>query len=136
MFAMANNHRTRNNGTSWLYFEDMAKEYGLEFLQTASSQEALDWMNEKDNALIVCSMPAGSWTNGGHFILIWRVDENNIAYVNDPNSIEDEKTQVPYDSISEHCRQYFCFNKTVSSNLTEKYSFLFNNFFIRFKILI
>jgi hypothetical protein len=29
---LENNHRTRSNGTSWAYFEDMANEYDLEFL--------------------------------------------------------------------------------------------------------
>ena len=32
IYALENNHRTRSNGTSWAYFEDMANEYDLEFL--------------------------------------------------------------------------------------------------------
>ena len=55
------------------YFEDMANEYDLEFLQTASSVEALEWMNTQEDPLVICSMGPGLWTREGHYIVLWDV---------------------------------------------------------------
>ena len=110
IFALANNHRTRYDGTSWGYFEDMANEYDLEFLQTASSVEALEWMNEKEDPLVICSMGRGLWTSEGHYILLWNVD-NNIAHINDPASTNKKRTENSYKLMASQCKQYFCFNK-------------------------
>lgn len=110
VYAMENNHRTRYDGTSWLYFKDMANEYDLEFLQTASSVEALEWMNTQEDPLIVCSMGPGLWTTEGHFILLWDID-NGIAYINDPNSTKETRIKNSYKLMSSQCDQYFCFNK-------------------------
>lgn len=110
IYALENNHRTRSNGTSWAYFEDMANEYDLEFLQTASSVEALEWMNMKDDPIIICSMGPGLWTSNGHYIVLWDV-KGNTAYINDPNSTDKEKIKNKYNRLSSQCRQYFCFNQ-------------------------
>lgn len=110
MYALANNHRTRYKGTSWGYFEDMANEYELEFLQTASSSEALDWITNKEDALVICSMWPGLWTSSGHFILLWDV-KDGIAYINDPNSTEENRLINKFDYMASQTRQYFCFNK-------------------------
>lgn len=110
-YALENNHRTRNQGTSWGYFEDVAKEYDLEFFQTSSSKEALEWMENRDDALIICSMRRGLWTSGGHYILLWNV-EDGIAYINDPNSTKKSHIENSYSYMASQCRQYFCFNKT------------------------
>ena len=85
IYAVENHHRTSGNGTSWGYFGEMANEYDLEFIQTASSVEALEWMNTQEDPLVICSMGPGLWTRQGHFIVLWNV-ENGIAYINDPAS--------------------------------------------------
>ena len=111
MFALANKHRTREDGTSWLYFEDMANEYDLEFLQTASSTEALKWIKSKEDALVICSMKSGFWTRKGHFILLWDVNKKGVAYINDPATLEKSKSVNSYNFMASQCRQFFCFNK-------------------------
>ena len=110
IYAMENNHRTRNDGTSWEYFEDMANEYDLEFLQTASSVEALEWMKTQEDPLVICSMGPGLWTQEGHYILLWDV-QDGIAHINDPMSTEEKRTENSYKYMASQCKQYFCFNK-------------------------
>ena len=110
IFALKNNHRTRYDGTSWTYFEDMANEYDLEFLQTASSVEALEWMNTQEDPLVICSMGPGLWTRQGHFIVLWDV-ENGVAHINDPASTSQPRTENSYKYMASQCKQYFCFNK-------------------------
>lgn len=115
IFALENNHRTRYDGTSWAYFEDMANEYDLEFLQTASSVEALEWMNTQEDPLVICSMGPGLWTSAGHFILLWDV-ENGVAHINDPASTKQSRTENSYNYMASQCKQYFCFNKETLPN--------------------
>jgi hypothetical protein len=110
IFALENNHRTRYDGTSWAYFQDMAQEYDLEFLQTASSVEALEWMNTQEDPLVICSMGPGLWTSAGHFIVLWDV-EDGIAHINDPASTKQSRTENSYNYMASQCKQYFCFNK-------------------------
>lgn len=100
-----------SKGTGWDYFEQMAKEYNLEYLQTNSAQTAKQWMAEKNNPLIICSMKRGLWTNGGHFILLWNIDENDNVCINDPASIKQERMFNTFYKLSSQCKQYFCFNQ-------------------------
>ena len=118
-FSVKNNHRTRNQGTSWTLFSDAAEKYDIEFYQTASSVEAKEWMKNNPNGLIICSMKKGNWTNGGHFILLWKIDEEDNVYINDPNSIEKNRLFNNFKNLSSQCKQYFCFNK--KNNLSEIY---------------
>lgn len=111
-YALTNNYRTYNDGTSWAYFKDIANKYELDFLQTSSSKEALQWMETQDNPLIICSMGRGHWTKRGHFILLWDV-EDGIAYINDPASTKETRTKNSYKYMASQCKQYFCFNKTI-----------------------
>ena len=134
IFALENNHRTRYGGTSWGYFQDMAQEYDLEFLQTASSVEALEWMNTQEDPLVICSMKPGLWTRSGHFILLWKV-EDGIAYINDSASTKPERLENSYKYMASQCKQYFCFNKepipetiiTTEHNVFNKYCYMLLN---------
>ena len=110
IYAVENHHRTSGNGTSWGYFGEMANEYDLEFVQTASSVEALEWMNTQEDPLIICSMGPGLWTKQGHFIVLWDI-ENGIAHINDPASTSQPRTENSYEYMASQCKQYFCFNK-------------------------
>lgn len=109
-FAVENYHRTRSNGTSWAFFEDVANEYDLDFKQTASSVEALEWMNTKEDPLIICSMGPGLWTRQGHFIVLWDV-EDGVAHINDPASTKPERETNSFKKVASQCKQYFCFEQ-------------------------
>ena len=109
-YALKNGYRTRYDGTSWGYFKHMANKYDLEFLQTASSVEALEWMKTKEDPLIICSMGPGLWTSYGHYILVWDIVDNQ-AFINDPASTKPERLQNSYKKLASQCKQYFCFNR-------------------------
>jgi hypothetical protein len=123
-FALENNYRTARQGTSWLYFSAMADEYDLEFLQTASSKEALEWMKTKEDPLVICSMTPGLWTSRGHYILLWNV-EDGVAHINDPASEKQERIENLYKYMASQCKQYFCFNKSSFNNELCANSFMY-----------
>ena len=127
-FSLENNHRTSYQGTSWRFFEGMADEYNLDFMQTGSASEAYNWMTTQSNPLVICSMRPGIWTNGGHFILVWKIlpEQNDEVYINDPNSMKQHKTVNKWYNVRNQCKQYFCFNY-IKPALTPELMVLINN---------
>lgn len=118
-YSLYNGYRTSSEGTAWGFFESVAKEYDLDFMQTSSSSEALKWMESKEDPLIVCSMGPGNWTSAGHFILLWDV-KDGVAYINDPASESKSRTENSFKYMASQCKQYFCFDKTREVKVSEK----------------
>lgn len=98
--------RTRNTGTAWAAFKWTADKFGLKFLQTSSLAKAEKWM--QNGGYCVCSMKAGYWTTGGHYICAWRYDDKYM-YANDPASATRKRQKLA--DFKAECRQYFCFMK-------------------------
>lgn len=110
-YSLSKGCRTSYEGTSWALFNIAAEDYDLEFYQTGSSQEALNWLNNKEDALVICSMGPGLWTSGGHFILVWQVVDGKV-YINDPaTNTRQDRLYNSFNYMAGQCKQYFCFNK-------------------------
>ncbi|MFD1953749.1 C39 family peptidase [Paenibacillus thailandensis] len=85
-YAVANGYRTANSGTAWGFFASIAKQYGLEVIQTGSLDQVLVALAA--GKLVVASMRPGHFTGGGHFILLVDVNQSdgvNWIDVLDPN---------------------------------------------------
>lgn len=107
--AVANGFRTANSGTAWGFFKFCANKYGAsKFIQTTSFATAEAAI--KDGAYIVCSMKPGLWTNGGHYICWWWVDDTYV-YVNDPASAKAARAKAKKNLMKDQCKQYFIFYK-------------------------
>lgn len=107
--VVANGYRTTNSGTAWGFFKFCANKYGAsKFIQTtafATAEAAI-----KDGAYVVCSMKPGLWTNGGHYICWWWVDDTYV-YVNDPASAKAARAKAKKNLMKDQCKQYFIFYK-------------------------
>ena len=129
--ALKGNHRTLQDGTSWIFFKDIADIYNLEYLQTASAKEAKEWMETKEDALIICSMGQGLWTSEGHFVVLWKV-KDKMAYINDPASTATYRNVNYFSVLSSQCAQYFCYNQNIEkTKLYHAINQVFENNFIR-----
>ncbi|MFD1954311.1 C39 family peptidase [Paenibacillus thailandensis] len=85
-YAVENGYRTANSGTAWGFFSSIAKQYGLEVIQTGSLDQVLVALAA--GKLVVASMRPGHFTGGGHFILLVDVNQSdgvNWIDVYDPN---------------------------------------------------
>jgi ABC-type bacteriocin/lantibiotic exporter with double-glycine peptidase domain len=102
--------RTANNGTEWEFFKHVADRYGLKFKQTSSTDETVKALQE--NALVVCSMGRGYFTQHGHYILAYEYRNGNI-YVNDPASTT--RTSGTVQLFKAQSKQYFIFYKPLSA---------------------
>lgn len=110
-YAVENGYRTYNSGTAHGFFGSMAKKYNIEYLDTYSSAEAFEWMKTKTDPLIICSMGPGLWTNNGHFILVWDIDENSNVYINDPASTQEYRIKNSFTNLTNSSKRYFCFDQ-------------------------
>jgi len=105
-FIVQNGYRTYNNGVDWSFFKFAAEYYKLNFKQTFSTDDVIQAL--KMNALVVASMGKGYFTNFGHYIMLWGLDENNKQIlVNDPNSTT--RTHASYNIFRSQASCYFIF---------------------------
>ncbi len=89
-----NGYYVHNEGTSWTYFGDIADEYDVECTQTGVSEENIISALEDDKPVIM-SMGPGTFTRGGHFIVLTGLNDDGTISVADPNS--EVRSQTNYD---------------------------------------
>ena len=99
--------RTANSGTEWEFFGKVAAKYDIPFKQSGNTKEAVEAL--KSGAYVICSMKAGKFTKGGHYILGWDFKDNNII-VHDPASTAYERTYGDIRTFEIQCKQYFIFD--------------------------
>ncbi len=81
--AVNNGHRTKDNGTAWSFFPFIGGIYGMSCQATTDMNTLKSGL--ANGGLAVCSMGAGYWTSGGHYICVWKYDGSTV-YANDPAS--------------------------------------------------
>lgn len=108
-YSVSRGYRTKNSGTSWSFFKDVAQKFGAsKFVQTSSYATAAAALS--DGALVVVSVKKSRWTNGGHFICWWKVDDKYV-YIADPASASSSRAKAPWSELKAAAKQYFIFYK-------------------------
>ena len=107
--------RTVNQGTSWTFFRNIAERYNLDMVQTSSLASAVSAVRE--GSLVACSMTAGFFTSGGHFVLAYGATEKELL-VHDPANRN--KTKASFDVFRKECIQYFIFTKKGKKEMPKK----------------
>ena len=103
--AMKWGDRTKDSGTAWSFFKRVAEHYGIQKFVQSSSWPALTACLDA-GGYAVCSMGAGYWTKGGHYICVWKYD-GKYVYANDPASSTRKKQAIG--DFKNQRKQYFCF---------------------------
>lgn len=103
--AMQWGDRTYSSGTAWSFFKHIADHFKFAKMVQSSGLAALKACLDA-GGYVVCSMGAGYWTKGGHFICAWKYDSTYI-YCNDPAS-STRKKQDATDFMKQR-KQFFCF---------------------------
>lgn len=104
-FSLKKGCRTNNEGTAWAFFPKVADEYGFSKYKKATSLADLKACLDT-GGYAVASMAKGYWTNGGHYICIWKYD-NTYIYANDPASSTRKKQKL--DQFMKERKAFFCF---------------------------
>ena len=97
-FACSNNYCSAS-GTSWSYFEAAGKKYGLKVktIEKSDSGEVLTSLNRGDS-LVIALMNKGTFTTGGHFIVLISTDGDKVA-IQDPASRERSKNTYSFKNV-------------------------------------
>lgn len=105
--AKANGYRTKNSGTKGSYFKFLATQYKVaKYVQTSS------WATMQaclaDGGYVAVNVKKSKWTNGGHYMVIWKDDGKNV-YICDPGSSKSERAQGTYAEMKAAAHQFYCF---------------------------
>ena len=105
--AMAWGDRSYSSGTNWSFFKHIADEYRFgNYLKSSSVSDLKHCLDT--GGYVVASMGKGYWTNGGHYICVWKYDDTYV-YANDPASSKRTKQKIS-DFMKER-KAFFCFWK-------------------------
>lgn len=120
-WAQLSGYKIKDVGTSHGYFTPAAARYGLtcKVIEGATHyhkpsapqhKKALDAIAAGTN-LVIASMGPGTWTKGGHFVLVYDIDvANNIVYINDPASTAANRTKGNYKTFCNEVKLYWIIN--------------------------
>lgn len=97
-WSMAHGYKAKGNGTYYAYFAPQFEAFGIKCWQLSWTnayhnpqakvhQQALDYL--KQGYYLIALMKAGTWTTGGHFIVVWWADDK--IRINDPASTKDKR---------------------------------------------
>lgn len=83
-WSMAHGYKAKGNGTYYAYFAPQFEAFGIKCWQLSWTnayrnpkakvhQQALDYL--KQGYYLIALMKAGTWTTGGHFVVVWWADD-------------------------------------------------------------
>ena len=95
-----------NSGSKYKTLATVAKEYGINVVETSNNQEVINALASK-NSLVIVLMGPGTFTTGGHYIVLTGVDSNGNVSVADPGSRKrTEKKWYSFNTIVEQRKTY------------------------------
>lgn len=96
-YSMNQGFYTTGAGTDWSFMTYAASQYGLRAKELGLDENVMKQYLDQ-GCPIICSMRAGDFTTGGHFIVLYGYDENGFM-VNDPNSMERSSRRWDFDTL-------------------------------------
>lgn len=130
-------YRSPNNGTYWSAYRAIADEFNIEYKETSNFEVMIE--NLKNNNYVIASVGNGLFTTGGHYIVIYGIDEENLK-IYDPYlyagkfETSTRKGKVLVNGNTVYCslnnfkkyanyKQFFCYkydsNKVDTNNSTD-----------------
>ena len=132
-WSIRHGYKALNQGTYYSYFVPQLKAYGIQCKQMLGSRV----LNQPQHPIheqvkqylsqgyyVIALMGPGTWTKGGHFVLVWDWDSN--VRINDPASTKAERLNGDPETFRREVRMYWLvdareFNKEEAEVVTYKY---------------
>ena len=113
-YSMENGYYVMGTGTAWALLEAMPAEYGIKVTQPSKTEQNMK--NELDaGGVIICSMKAGDFTDGGHFVVIYGYDEDGFL-INDSNCVARSREKWPYSALKKQLKNIWVYHKAQNGN--------------------
>ena len=117
-WAQSHGYKATGNGTYQSYFVGHCKSVGLECEKLNST--SIQYMYAKDaekyhqaahnyvddGYLVICLMGPGNWTKGGHYIL-WYSNDGDDVLINDPASTKSTRLRNKFSLLKDEVRVYW-----------------------------
>ena len=132
-WSIRHGYKALNQGTYYSYFKPQMAAYGIDCQQLLSARI----LNKPNHPIhdkvkdylamgyyVIALMGPGTWTKGGHFVLVW--DWGSKVRINDPASARSERLNGDTDTFRREVRNYWLvdarqFNKEEAEVVTYKY---------------
>lgn len=101
-YSMKKGHYVAGAGTAWSLFTELPPLYGVGVDEPGTAEMELKKALDGEKVLI-CSMQAGDFTAGGHFVVIYGYDEDGFL-INDPNCVARSTRHWTWDEISDQIK--------------------------------
>ena len=113
-WSMAHGYKALNQGTYYSYFKPQMAAYGIECKQLLGSriinqpnhpihEQVKQYLAE--GYYVIALMGPGTWTKGGHFVLLWGWDDK--VRINDPASTRTERLNGDPETFKNEARCYW-----------------------------
>ena len=123
-------YRSPNNGTYWSANRAIADEFNIEYQETSNFSVMLEKI--RNNNYIIASVGNGLFTTGGHYVMIYGIDGNNLK-IYDPYlysgkfetstrrgkvSISEDTVYCSIDNFKNYAnyKRFFCYKYNVNSS--------------------
>ena len=132
-WSIRHGYKALNQGTYYSYFVPQLKAYGIQCKQMLGSrilnqpqhpihEQVKQYLSQ--GYYVIALMGPGTWTKGGHFVLVW--DWDSKVHINDPASTRAERLNGDPDTFRREVRMYWLvdareFNKEDEAVVTYKY---------------
>jgi len=112
-YSLDHGFRTKNQGTAWGYFANIAKSNGLTAEQYDGGQRGIEVTKAKlaSNIPVIGSMRPGDFTKGGHFVVFSGIDQDGTIRVNDPSSRERSVKKWDAQRALSQAKQFWAISK-------------------------
>jgi len=101
-YSMENGYYVSGTGTAWGLLTDVPGLYGLSVSEPKASER--EFKNAVDDGkVIICSVGAGDFTVGGHFVVIYGYNEEGF-FVNDPNCVARSRKRWDFEELEDQIK--------------------------------
>lgn len=107
-YAVDNGLYLAGQGTKWELMETGGSHLGLRVQRLWKDENAIRQALAKGK-LLTARVGAGDFTDGGHFIVVCGIDENDMLTIRDPNSREKTEQLWEFDRIMEQASCFWSF---------------------------
>jgi len=118
-YSMSNAYYVSGAGTAWALISDVPRLYGLDVEEPEDSEWEMKSALDRGR-LIICSVGAGDFTVGGHFLVIYGYDEDGF-FVNDPNCVARSRKSWSYERLEKQLKHVWTIGKDGKSGGADFY---------------
>lgn len=114
-WALLNGYKVRGGGTANAYFVRQFDAYGIksEYISGYGYHNTLDPIHKKAKEelkkgnWLIANPGQGLWTSGGHFILVYGIDDDENVYINDPASTNPQRLKNTFQKLAYDTKCYW-----------------------------